>query len=378
MDAIRAALYEILAGGHPMTVRQVFYAATTRGVVAKTEAEYKGTVCRLLAEMRREGEIPYIWLADATRWMRRPTTYSSAEAALKRTAETYRRALWDDSEVAVEIWLEKEALAGVLVDVTVEWDVPLMVTRGYPSMSFLHSAAEAIRSREAEGQQTKIYYFGDRDPSGADIDRAVVHGIGESLAALEKGAIDARRAEKAEARFGDDPLARSALSVEELLQWFCSLGELTESLFNGEPSPPSPLMEDSDFARQLRRHAECDGLDCVEGRTRCDFRSECRPEWCEETFGEYVTFTRVAVTEDQIEEWNLPTRPTKKTDTRSKSFKGESVELDAVSADRLRELARNCIERHVDQHQLGVLQKTEEEERRLLLEMVEGFNGGAS
>jgi hypothetical protein len=124
MEAIRAALNEILAERHPMTVRQVFYQATTAGVVAKTEAEYKGTVCRLLADMRRDGEIPYTWLADATRWMRKPTTFSSAEAALKRTAETYRRALWNVCAVAVEIWLEKEALAGVLVEVTDAWDPP--------------------------------------------------------------------------------------------------------------------------------------------------------------------------------------------------------------------------------------------------------------
>jgi hypothetical protein len=42
------------------------------------------------------------------------------------------------------------------------WDIPLMVTRGYPSMSFLYSAAQSIRS----DRRTVIYYFGDRDPSG--------------------------------------------------------------------------------------------------------------------------------------------------------------------------------------------------------------------
>jgi hypothetical protein len=185
MDSIREVITSTLAEDNPMTVRQVFYALTTKGVIAKTEAEYKNTVCRLLAEMRRSGELPYEWLADATRWMRKPTTYSSAEQALRNTASTYRRALWDGHPDCVEIWLEKEALAGVLVDVTAEWDVPLMVTRGYPSMSFLHSAAEAIKARADDGQHTRIYYFGDRDPSGVDIDRAIVHGIGESLCALE-------------------------------------------------------------------------------------------------------------------------------------------------------------------------------------------------
>jgi hypothetical protein len=64
------------------------------------------------------------------------------------------------------------------VDVADEWDVPLMVTRGDPSMSFLYSAAEAIRERSENGQRTHIYYLGDRDPSGLDIDRSVVEGDG--------------------------------------------------------------------------------------------------------------------------------------------------------------------------------------------------------
>ncbi|MEK6328669.1 MAG: hypothetical protein AABM66_14265 [Actinomycetota bacterium] len=82
MQTIREAIVAVLAQDHPMTVRQVFYQLTAGGVIAKTEAEYNGTVCRLLGEMRRSGEIPYEWLADATRWMRKPTTYSSIESAL--------------------------------------------------------------------------------------------------------------------------------------------------------------------------------------------------------------------------------------------------------------------------------------------------------
>jgi hypothetical protein len=78
--------------------------------------------------------------------------------------------------VYVEIWLEKDALAGVLYDVTSQWDVPLMVTRGYSSLSFLNSAAETIAS---VGKPSKLYYFGDHDPSGCDITRAVEAGIRE-------------------------------------------------------------------------------------------------------------------------------------------------------------------------------------------------------
>jgi len=169
IGAIRDALCAVVAEQQPMTVRQVFYQLVSRGVVAKTEGEYTRTVCRLLTELRVDKTIPFDWIADNTRWMRKPRTYSSLEAALQNTAQTYRRAVWDEQLHYVEIWLEKDALAGVVYDVTERWDVPLMVTRGYPSLSFLHGAAEALAELD---RPAFLYYFGDHDPSGKDIPRS--------------------------------------------------------------------------------------------------------------------------------------------------------------------------------------------------------------
>lgn len=176
MDTIREAILDVLSKDQPMTVRQVFYRLTSRGVIEKTEAEYKGTVGRLTVEMRRAGEIPFGWIADNTRWMRKPRTHSSLANALSLTAETYRRAVWDNQNAYVEIWLEKDALAGVLYEVTAPWDVPLMVTRGFPSLTYLHDAAESIQHL---GKPAFLYYLGDHDPSGLDITRVVEKGIRE-------------------------------------------------------------------------------------------------------------------------------------------------------------------------------------------------------
>jgi hypothetical protein len=169
MGELRAALAAIVEEAAPMTVRQVYYQAVTRGPIEKTEQQYKA-IGRLLVLMRRAGQISYDDIADNTRWMRKPKTYGSVEDALTETARIYRRQIWADLDCRVEVWLEKEALAGVLVAVTDAWDVPLMVTRGYPSLSYLHAARAAIQN---SGLETFIYYFGDRDPSGVDIARHV-------------------------------------------------------------------------------------------------------------------------------------------------------------------------------------------------------------
>jgi hypothetical protein len=126
---IKASIIDILSQDHPQTVRQVFYALTVRGVIKKAEIEYQRTVVRLLVDMRESEQIPFEWLADNTRWMRKPSTFTGLQSCLNTTAECYRRNLWASMPVYVEVWCEKDALAGVLMEETEPYDVPLMTAR---------------------------------------------------------------------------------------------------------------------------------------------------------------------------------------------------------------------------------------------------------
>jgi hypothetical protein len=263
----REHLFEIVSSMKPMTVRQVFYQATVRDIVEKTEAGYTKVQTDLVL-MRKAGALPYDWLADNTRWQRKPRTFASIQQALDDTARFYRKALWADADCYVEVWLEKDALAGVILPVTAMFDVPLMVARGYASLSFLHTAAEYIGTIEVP---TYIYHLGDFDPSGVN--------------AGEK--------------------------IEQTL---------------------------------------------MEMAPRAD-----------------INFRRLAVTPGQIAEWDLPTRPTKATDTRAKGFGDISVELDAIEPDRLREIVRKAIERHLPAEQFRILKAAEESERELLHSLVGGL-----
>ncbi len=164
VQARRAALLGIIREMKPMTVRQCFYQATVRNLVDKSEAGYDKVQTDLVV-MRRSGALPYDWLADNTRWQRKPTTYASINDALKETARFYRKALWTSAATYVEVWLEKDALSGVIYPITSLYDVPLMVARGYASLSFLHGAAEYINELDVPAY---IYHLGDFDPSGVN------------------------------------------------------------------------------------------------------------------------------------------------------------------------------------------------------------------
>lgn len=113
ITGIKQEIHDLLAEDHPQTVRQVYYAGVVRGLVQKTEGEYQRTIVRLLVEMRETGAIPFDWIADNTRWMRKPRTYIGLDACLRNTAKFYRRDLWAAMPVYCEIWCEKDALAGV-------------------------------------------------------------------------------------------------------------------------------------------------------------------------------------------------------------------------------------------------------------------------
>jgi hypothetical protein len=264
MEQYRASVATVLQEIQPATVRQLYYQLVSRGVIGKTEMAYKRLVHNL-SVMRRAHQVPFDWLADNTRWMRKPTTYGSLAEMLENQREFYRRALWDEQDCYVEVWLEKDALAGVLTEITYQWDVPLMVTRGYPSLSYLHAAATQIA---AKGKPAFLYYFGDYDPSGVDITRAVEEGI-----------------------------------------------------------------------RELAPDAE-------------------------------IVFERLAVTPEQIGAWRLPTRPTKATDSRSRGFAGDSVEVDAIAPADLRALVSDCITGHIDRPALERLELIEDQERLTLAEVI--------
>ena len=88
--------------------------------------------------------------------MIKPDTYDSMQQALQLTAETYRWALWSRSDCYVEVWLEKQALAGIVNEITSVWDVPLMVNHGFGLISYIHKAAMDIRRI---GKPTFIYYL---------------------------------------------------------------------------------------------------------------------------------------------------------------------------------------------------------------------------
>ncbi len=159
---IREAIYEIAEQERPITVRGLFYRVMSRGLVPKTENSY-GIVQRETLRMRRTGDLSYGWITDGSRRRFQLQAYTGLDHALNETARFYRRRLWDDQNAYVEVWTEKDAITGVIKPVTFDYDVPLVVARGYASETFLWEAAQAIMDAD---KPTYIYQLGDHDRDG--------------------------------------------------------------------------------------------------------------------------------------------------------------------------------------------------------------------
>lgn len=169
MERRYQVLLDLAAANRPASVRNLYYRAVVAGLVPKTESGYV-KVQRALVDLRRAGRLPYDWLTDSIRWRRRAETWDSVESMLEITARTYRRALWTRSPVTVEVWCESDSIAGVVWPVAERWDVPLLPTRGYSSLTFTNASA---RELNRQGRPAVIYYVGDHDPHGLEIEVAL-------------------------------------------------------------------------------------------------------------------------------------------------------------------------------------------------------------
>jgi hypothetical protein len=157
IDDIKAAIVAALKGNHPMTVRQVFYRLVVQKVIEKTEKEYQQTVIRLLTEMRLSGRIRFDWIVDESRPRIVNRTYDSIADAARDTARFYRRNALRECSDYVEIWCEKQALAGVIGDAAEEYDVPVLISKGMPSLTQLYgTACEICRQTRPESRPTSI------------------------------------------------------------------------------------------------------------------------------------------------------------------------------------------------------------------------------
>jgi hypothetical protein len=165
-DAIIGIIEEI---GPPMGVRQTFYQCVVRELVSNSRSGYR-RVQRLLELLRDTGEVDDDAIVDRSRSVHESPMWKDVSEFLRSEPDQYRKDVWVTQPSRVEVWLEKDALVGVVEEVTRELGVILVPARGFCSRTGISQAAKRING---SAKSTTIYYLGDHDPSGREMDRDI-------------------------------------------------------------------------------------------------------------------------------------------------------------------------------------------------------------
>jgi len=177
--------------GLRLTLRQLYYQLVTQNIIANEEREYK-RLSSLLSKARLAGLTDWDAIEDRIRRPERPNEFADLDELVKVALDSYRRPRMEGQPNYVELWVEKDALAGVLAPIAKHWHITLMVNRGYSSQSAMYEAACRIdhACRNADGvpqAEPIILYLGDLDPSGEDMVRDVRSRLNDFLWGYQDG-----------------------------------------------------------------------------------------------------------------------------------------------------------------------------------------------
>ena len=159
--------------GLRLTARQLYYQFVSRDLIPNTPAEYK-KLTALLTDARYAGLVDWHAIEDRGRVPDVPSEWTNIASLVESALYAYRLPRWSTQSVYAELWVEKQALAGVLFPLAKEFHVPLMVNKGYSSASAMfESAARINRVTNDCDKPATIFYLGDHDPSGEDMVRDI-------------------------------------------------------------------------------------------------------------------------------------------------------------------------------------------------------------
>jgi hypothetical protein len=160
------------AQGYDLTLRQCYYQFVARGLIENTERSYKrlGTI---LNRARMAGMLDWSHIVDRTRNLESLTHWDDPAEILRAAARGFHVDTWSTQPTRVEVWVEKEALAGVVERAAEAWVCAYFSCRGYVSQSEQWAAAQRLRQYLVAGQRVVVVHLGDHDPSGLDMTRDI-------------------------------------------------------------------------------------------------------------------------------------------------------------------------------------------------------------
>lgn len=171
IERVNSIISEYDAQGYELTLRQVYYQLVARGFIPNNERSYKN-LGELINNGRLAGLIDWYAIVDRTRNLRRNSHWKCPSDVIDSARYSYMLDRWVNQPNYVEVWVEKDALIGIVSQICRKLDVPHFSCRGYTSQSEMWSAAQRFIRQDHRESRT-IIHLGDHDPSGIDMSRDI-------------------------------------------------------------------------------------------------------------------------------------------------------------------------------------------------------------
>ena len=157
--------------GLDLTVRQLYYQLVSKDLIENTDKSYD-RISRIVNEARLAGLMDWEMIVDRGRPTTTTATWDEPRDILRSCIRQFRTDRWETQPFHVEIMCEKQALEGIFKPVCAKWGIPYTSNKGYCSQSVMYRKGKDIEELEiGDGKKVRIFYFGDHDPSGLDMDR---------------------------------------------------------------------------------------------------------------------------------------------------------------------------------------------------------------
>jgi hypothetical protein len=164
---------EYMADGFKLTLRQLYYQFVSRDLLANKQSEYK-RLGSIISDGRLAGLIDWNAIEDRTRVFKRNAHWTDPGEIIEATIHNFHLDYWEGQQYRPEVWIEKQALEGVISGICSELDVRYFACKGYVSQSKMWNAAMRMkRVMRESGQTPVIVHLGDHDPSGIDMTRDI-------------------------------------------------------------------------------------------------------------------------------------------------------------------------------------------------------------
>lgn len=171
IERVNSIIAEYDAQGYELTLRQVYYQLVARGFIPNNERSYKN-LGELINNGRLAGLIDWYAIVDRTRNLRRNSHWDNPAEVIDSARYSYMLDRWKYQPNYVEVWVEKDALIGIVSQICRKLDVPHFSCRGYTSQSEMWAAAQRFIRQDYRESRT-IIHLGDHDPSGIDMSRDI-------------------------------------------------------------------------------------------------------------------------------------------------------------------------------------------------------------